>query len=55
MKRFKILIVALAGLLLLTNMATCADSAKEAYEKGNAYSDKGDFNAAIASFTEASQ
>ena len=45
--------VALIAFLLLPSVAASADVAKEACEKGNAFLDKGDFDSAIAAFTEA--
>ena len=45
-------VTALAGVLLLPNIATSADAAREAYQKGISCLDKRDYDAAITAFTE---
>ena len=53
MNRCKCWAAVLIAVLLLPNVAACADPAKEAFEKGKACLEKGDFEVAIAAFTEA--
>ncbi len=45
--------VALVAILLLPNLATSADVAKDAYAKGKSCLDKKDYDAAIPAFAEA--
>ena len=44
---------ALAGVLLLTNSAVCAEPMAEAYLKGKSCLEKGDYDKAIVDYTEA--
>ena len=52
MNRFTYSMVALLGILLLPGVAASADPAKDAMQKGKACFEKGDYDGAIAAFTE---
>ena len=52
MKPCRFLTAAFIGLLLLPSVAAGADATNEALQKGKASSDKGDYDAAIAAFSE---
>jgi len=52
MRRCKFWTAALVAVLLLPNVATSADAAKEACEKGKACFDRGDYDGAIVACSE---
>jgi hypothetical protein len=54
MNTFKCWASVLIAILMLPNVAVSADAAKEAYEKGKAFLEKQDYDAAIAAFAEGS-